>query len=105
MASRFIGELPDDLVKFEKTRPLGERFSGSISGRAGLNQDYDGIDEVDSAPQGAQSFFNVGDRVVHATFGEGVITGVERGVTVAVRFSADGSERKLMVTYAPLRKA
>jgi DNA helicase-2/ATP-dependent DNA helicase PcrA len=46
----------------------------------------------------------VGDDVVHASFGEGVVTAVEPGSIVAVRFAADGAERKLMADYAPLRK-
>jgi DNA helicase-2/ATP-dependent DNA helicase PcrA len=45
-----------------------------------------------------------GDDVVHASFGEGVVTGVEPGGVVVVRFSSDGSERKLMADYAPIRK-
>ena len=44
-----------------------------------------------------------GDDVVHATFGEGVVTGVEPGGVVVVRFAGDGRERKLMADYAPLR--
>ena len=48
--------------------------------------------------------FRVGDDVVHATFGEGVVTGIEEGGVVVVRFAADGSERKLMADYAPLRR-
>ena len=46
----------------------------------------------------------VGDDVVHACFGDGVVTGVEPGGVVVVRFSEDGSERKLMADYAPIRK-
>ena len=42
--------------------------------------------------------------MIHAAFGEGVIVGVEPGGIVVVRFSADGSERKLMAEYAPIRK-
>jgi DNA helicase-2/ATP-dependent DNA helicase PcrA len=45
-----------------------------------------------------------GDDVVHASFGDGVVTGVEPGGVVIVRFSSDGSERKLMADYAPIRK-
>jgi DNA helicase-2/ATP-dependent DNA helicase PcrA len=41
---------------------------------------------------------------VHANFGEGVVIGVDRGGMVVVRFAADGSERKLMADYAPLKK-
>ena len=45
-----------------------------------------------------------GDDVIHASFGDGVVTGVEPGGVVVVRFAADGSERKLMADYAPIRK-
>ena len=45
-----------------------------------------------------------GDDVVHASFGDGVVTAVEPGGVVVVRFSSDGSERKLMADYAPIRK-
>ena len=47
----------------------------------------------------------VGDDVVHASFGDGVVTAVEPGSVVVVRFAADGNERKLMADYAPIKKA
>jgi DNA helicase-2/ATP-dependent DNA helicase PcrA len=42
--------------------------------------------------------------VVHASFGDGVVVGAEPGGVVIVRFAGDGSERKLMADYAPLKK-
>jgi DNA helicase-2/ATP-dependent DNA helicase PcrA len=48
--------------------------------------------------------FSLGDDVVHASFGEGVVVGVEPGGVVVVRFADDGSEKKLMSDYAPLKK-
>jgi DNA helicase-2/ATP-dependent DNA helicase PcrA len=48
--------------------------------------------------------FRIGEDVVHAAFGEGVVTGVEPGGIVVVRFALDGSERKLMAEYAPITK-
>ena len=45
-----------------------------------------------------------GDDVVHASFGDGVVTAVEPGGVVVVRFAGDGTERKLMADYAPIRK-
>ncbi|HET7177824.1 MAG TPA: hypothetical protein VFI63_03965, partial [Solirubrobacterales bacterium] len=45
-----------------------------------------------------------GDDVVHASFGEGVVIAVEPGGVVVVRFAGDGSERKLMADYAPIRR-
>ena len=49
--------------------------------------------------------FGTGDDVIHASFGEGVVTAVEPGGVLVVRFSGDGAERKLMADYAPLKKA
>jgi DNA helicase-2/ATP-dependent DNA helicase PcrA len=46
----------------------------------------------------------VGDDVVHATFGEGVVTAVQQGGVVSVHFAVDGTERQLMADYAPLRR-
>lgn len=40
---------------------------------------------------------------MHARFGDGVVTGVDPGGVVMVRFT-DGSEKKLMADYAPLKK-
>ncbi len=89
MASRFIAELPDELVRFRAKE--GRTKAG---GRAAA-----------SAGAAAAAYFHVGDSVVHAVFGKGTVTGVEPGGAVAVRFAQDGRERKLMVDYAPLRKA
>jgi DNA helicase-2/ATP-dependent DNA helicase PcrA len=47
---------------------------------------------------------HTGDDVVHASFGDGVVTSVEPGGVVVVRFAGDGSERKLMADYAPIRR-
>ena len=40
----------------------------------------------------------------HSTLGEGVVLRIEDGGVVTVRFAADGTERKLMLDYAPLEK-
>jgi DNA helicase-2/ATP-dependent DNA helicase PcrA len=47
--------------------------------------------------------FGVGDDVVHAAFGEGVVIGAEPGGILVVRFAESGEERKLMAQYAPIR--
>ena len=41
---------------------------------------------------------------MHATFGEGMVIGQDPGGIVVVRFAGDGSERKLMADYAPLKR-
>jgi DNA helicase-2/ATP-dependent DNA helicase PcrA len=48
--------------------------------------------------------FRLGEDVVHAAFGDGVVTGVEPGGVIVVRFAGDGSERKLMAEYAPVSR-
>jgi DNA helicase II / ATP-dependent DNA helicase PcrA len=58
---------------------------------------WDGV----RAPQSSQiRAFRLGQDVVHPAFGEGVVTGVEPGGVIVVRFAEDGSERKLMAEYA-----
>ena len=89
--SRFVSELPDELVEREGTEQ--QAITGwSLGGQP--------------APQpGPALSFVTGDDVVHASFGDGVVTAVEPGGVIVVRFSGDGAERKLMADYAPLRKA
>ena len=47
---------------------------------------------------------STGDAVRHGSLGEGIVTGIEPGGVVTVRFAEDGTERRLMVEYAPLEK-
>ena len=47
---------------------------------------------------------STGDSVRHSTLGEGVVVRIEAGGLVTVRFADDGSERKLVLEYAPLEK-
>ena len=39
----------------------------------------------------------------HATLGDGIVIGLEADV-VAIRFRDDGSERRLVLGYAPLER-
>jgi DNA helicase-2/ATP-dependent DNA helicase PcrA len=95
LPSRFIDELPVELTERHSTLPAsGTTWSGSSGGA-------DPIAPIDPGPTlGLQT----GDDVVHASFGDGIVTAVEPGGVVVVRFSGDGSERKLMADYAPIRK-
>ncbi len=97
LPSRFLAELPADaLSEPEGGRRARPRFAGSWSeaARAGGAR----------APGGRPSLAT-GDSVLHATFGEGVVTGIEGGGDlVRVRFAQDGAERRLMAGAAPMRK-
>ncbi|MEZ5126444.1 MAG: UvrD-helicase domain-containing protein [Thermoleophilia bacterium] len=71
------------------------------SGRkiTGLEKRASGLDETIVAQS-----FAAGERVLHATLGEGTVLAVQGGGIVLVRFDDDGSERRLMASVAPLRK-
>ena len=48
--------------------------------------------------------YRLGDDVVHPKWGDGVVTGIEPGGIVVIRFSGDRSERKLVADLAPITK-
>ena len=48
--------------------------------------------------------YRLGDDVVHPSFGDGVVTGLEPGGIVVIRFSRDRSERKLVADLAPITR-
>jgi DNA helicase-2/ATP-dependent DNA helicase PcrA len=96
LPSRFVGEIPEELVERQgSTSPTGWA-AASLGGDAAAAQRR--------APHAVPLEFEVGDDVVHATFGEGVVIGVEPGNVLVVRFAAETAERKLMADYAPLRR-
>jgi ATP-dependent DNA helicase UvrD/PcrA len=98
LPSRFVDELPEELTeRHQKSVAGGGTTWNSPSPAAGAGQ----AQPVDPGPALAMQ---TGDDVVHASFGDGVVTAVEPGGVVVVRFSGDGSERKLMADYAPIRK-
>jgi DNA helicase-2/ATP-dependent DNA helicase PcrA len=95
LRSRFIDEIPIDLTDRDEQGPTGREGASTWSG---------GAAGAAVEPSGPGAIFALGDDVTHAQFGEGVVVGVEPGGLVVVRFAGDGSERKLMADYAPLKK-
>jgi DNA helicase II / ATP-dependent DNA helicase PcrA len=97
LPSRFIDELPVELT---------ERHSTVPAGGGGMTWDAPAGSASPAQPRdpGPALELQTGDDVVHASFGDGVVTAVEPGGVVVVRFADDGSERKLTVDYAPIRK-
>jgi DNA helicase-2/ATP-dependent DNA helicase PcrA len=94
LPSRFLDEIPDELTDRDEQE--------SRKPRAFSTRWDDGPVSRPEPTPGAS--FSLGDDVVHASFGEGVVVGVEPGGVVVVRFADDGSEKKLMSDYAPLKK-
>jgi DNA helicase-2/ATP-dependent DNA helicase PcrA len=102
--SRFIGEIPAELTDREAQQ---QRFgAGGLRARvAAWSSSASGGQAWDSgAGAGGGSAYRLGDDVAHPTFGEGVVTGVEPGGIIVIRFSRDRSERKLVADLAPISK-
>jgi ATP-dependent DNA helicase UvrD/PcrA len=130
LPSRFLDEIPAELTERTLTgtpswaqaseslpapRPGGARLGlagGSLpGGGAGMGALANGGPprtrgawHSGSSPTRAAATFRLGEDVVHAAFGEGVVTGVEPDGIIVVRFAGDGTERKLMADYAPVSR-
>src|SRR5881275_1369749 len=91
LPSRFLDELPEQHVERDRLRPAS--WSG-----------YNAPPQSQVAPRDEQPSLSTGDSVRHGSLGEGVVVRIEPGGLVTVRFADDGSERKLMLDYAPLEK-
>jgi DNA helicase-2/ATP-dependent DNA helicase PcrA len=91
LPSRFLDELPGAHVERDRLQPA----SWSNYGRPRASE----VAPRDDAPS-----LSTGDSVRHGTLGEGVVTRIEPGGVVTVRFADDATERRLMLDYAPLEK-
>jgi DNA helicase II / ATP-dependent DNA helicase PcrA len=96
-ASRFIGEIPDDLVEVlrEAEKPKERRWS------------WDGPRPPKREPERSVIRVSPGDRVFHEAFGAGKVvsvTGSGSDAEVTVNFDDEGTKR-LALAYANLTKA
>jgi DNA helicase-2/ATP-dependent DNA helicase PcrA len=91
LPSRFLDELPNLGVERERLRPA------SWSGYRGNTV------QREFAPREEYPDLSTGDTVRHETLGTGIVTRIEVGGVVTVRFE-DGNERRLMLEYAPLER-
>jgi DNA helicase II / ATP-dependent DNA helicase PcrA len=97
LPSRFLSEIPPDLTDREGTL----QAIGAVATQNARPRAMSWTTARSEAP-GAE--YRMGDDVIHAAFGDGVVVGLEPGGIVVVRFASDGSERKLMAEYAPIQK-
>src|SRR5437763_1725708 len=95
LRSRFVDEVPAELTDEEAQVAVAP----AAGGRLAATTTWAGARSDAPAPE-----FRLGDDVTHAAFGEGVVTGLEPGGIVVVRFSSVGTERKLMAAYAPITR-
>jgi DNA helicase-2/ATP-dependent DNA helicase PcrA len=116
LRSRFLNEIPGELLDDPRQpddlrigwRPRGIPAGvgmGPATATAGLGGHEPGEWSSPDVPETAVlSAFRLGEDVVHAAFGEGVVTGLEADGVIVVRFAGDGSERKLMAEHAPVSR-
>jgi DNA helicase-2/ATP-dependent DNA helicase PcrA len=88
LPSRFLDELPREGVERERLAPAS--WSGY-----GARREFPTRTDVPA--------LSTGDAVRHGTLGSGIVTRIEPDGVVTVRFE-DGSERRLVLEYAPLEK-
>ena len=91
LPSRFLDELPEQHVERERLQPSSW-------------SNYGAPKQSQVAPRDDVPSLGTGDNVRHGTLGEGVVVRIEPGGVVTVRFADDGTERRLMLDYAPLEK-
>jgi DNA helicase-2/ATP-dependent DNA helicase PcrA len=111
--SRFLSEIPAALTDREVQRPRGGPFARPGAGgdflarqttwNSGTQHPPEPSWSAGASAAPAQSFA-LGDDVSHPSFGEGVVTGIEPGGIVVIRFAKDRSERKLVADLAPISK-
>jgi DNA helicase-2/ATP-dependent DNA helicase PcrA len=110
LRSRFLDEIPADLLDETAETAFRPGLSSLAGGRAGSTPGVGAVagawrgDATGPPPARQVAAFRLGEDIVHASFGDGVVTGVEPGGVIVVRFAEDGSERKLMADYAPLQR-
>src|SRR5579884_476670 len=97
--SRFIAEIPAELTDRDQERP-----GGLAAVRERATSWREGGEGGWSRQAAAAPSFAIGEDVSHPSFGEGVVTGIEPGGIVVIRFSRDRSERKLVADLAPITR-
>jgi len=112
LRSRFVDEIPpaltdaSDDVFGSGTGRIGTLGfgNGGEPGAPGIWAAASAAGAATASPRTPAPTYRVGEDVVHASFGEGVVTGLERDGIVIVRFAADGSERRLLAEFAPVSR-
>jgi len=107
LRSRFLDEIPGELTD-SSDDVLGSGAGRISASRGPAGAGGPGLWAAASAPsagrRGPVPAYRIGDDVVHAAFGEGVVTGIEPDGIVVIRFAGDGSERRLLADVAPVTR-
>ena len=113
--SRFLAEIPDDLVQSYMEKPQGTSFGRanagaykpSASGQRSALLDGTGSKAASNTNISDKALnFDVGDKVKHRKFGIGEIISAQsmgKDVLLKIRF-ANNEEKNLLAAYAPIEK-
>ena len=124
--SRFLADIPQELLAKPDLSPGKRRLSGQRGGRTLPTPSTQTVQPTErvvrqadtpvirrrrraasAQPQGPGPALNTGDRVRHKTFGEGIVTEAKpaRGDTeVTVAFKDGHGVKRLLLSFAPLEK-
>jgi DNA helicase-2/ATP-dependent DNA helicase PcrA len=106
--SRFLAEVPDKLIDWQRTAPAPQSTSfGTLTPSLTAAADRARAKGFKTGGPGGREPISVvpGDRVVHDTYGLGTVVSVEgrTGEHATVDFGSAGV-RKLVLAFAPLQK-
>jgi DNA helicase II / ATP-dependent DNA helicase PcrA len=103
-ASRFLDDLPDDLLDWRRTEADGTSWTGVSTGmRQAVSRTLPGRKSANRRPVPSLA---AGDRVVHDSFGMGTVVSLQGSgeqAVAAVDFGSEGVKR-LLLRYAPVEK-
>jgi DNA helicase-2/ATP-dependent DNA helicase PcrA len=107
-ASRFLDELPDELVDWRRTEAASTSWNGPSTGGSPIRSTSPRTLPTRSSGAPSRTILSLagGDRVVHDSFGMGTVVSVQGTgdqSVAAVDFGSQGVKR-LLLRYAPLEK-
>ncbi len=105
LPSRFLSEIPADLLECKGARPIADIARFSKEGR-GANVFKQEGKILETKAETSAGLIKIGDKVLHSKFGAGVIvamSGPREDLTVRVAFPQQGI-KQLIWQYAPIKK-
>ena len=104
--SRFINELPKEIVDMKVTRRYGITPTRRYAPDKGYNARFNSPSEPEVKEAIAIDSFSVGDKVFHSVFGEGLIVAIKpsgKDYNLSVAFP-DRGVKELAASFAPIKK-
>lgn len=115
--SRFLGEIPTELIKYL----YNKNKAPNIQASSGAGYGFGKVSVFKTSPAAASTTkiikpkpslaptleFNIGDRVMHKTFGEGVLISQKpmgNDVLLEIKFDGPAGTKKVMANFAKLTK-